>query len=303
MTNNQSQIKGILWMILHCLLISSIVIIAKFLGQNNYSEGQVVFFHSFVAFVILLPFAIYFEGKNIVKTKLFMWHLSRGILGTASLFLYFFALKFIPLNDGRALALLSPVVTFIFAVIFFKEVLDFSKIAVLIISLIGGYIIINPNGVHFHSASLLILLAMIMWSIIDLIVKKLSKSESSIKQLFFLSAFLSLFSLPFALSDWQTPHNSLDMFLLILIGVIFIFNSLALFLAIKHGDLTTIMPFDFCGMIFTMILSYLIFGEIIKNHVLLGSIIVFLSSLYLIYHESKKAKKFTKIAESNISKN
>ena len=102
--------------------------------------------------------------------------------------------------------------------------------------------------------------------------------------------------------EWKNPIELLDIFLLILIGIIFLFNSLAVFLAIKHAELTTITPFDFSGMIYTAILSYLIFDEIIKTSTLIGSIIVFVSSLYLIYHESKKAKDFSKISESNISK-
>ena len=302
MQNNKSQITGILWMILHCFLISSIVTIAKFLGHKNYSEGQVIFFHSFVALIILLPFALHFEGKKLLKTNLFSLHLLRGIIGTASLFIYFFALKFIPLTDGRALALLSPVITFIFAVIFIKENLNIKKSLALMLSLFGGYIIINPGNVSFHPMLFLILAAMIMWSVIDLIIKKLSKTESAIKQLFFLAAFSALFSLPFAIIDWQNPENFVEIFLLILIGVIFIFNSLAIFLAIKNADLTILTPIDFCGMIFTAILSYLVFGEIIKTNSLIGSIIVFSSSLYLIYQESKAAKELTKISEANLQK-
>ena len=118
----------------------------------------------------------------------------------------------------------------------------------------------------------------------------------------FPKGFLSLFSLPFAIFDWKNPENLLEIFLLTFIGIIFLFNSLALFLAIKHADLTTLMPIDFSGMIFTAILSYLVFGEIIKINTLIGSIIVFVSSLYLIYQESKKAKDFSKISEGNIQK-
>ena len=299
---NNNQIIGILWMILHCFLISCVVTIAKLLGQKGFAPMQIVFFHSFVALIVLSPFAIIKEGKNLIKTKKFSLHLSRGVLGVISLFFYFLALKSIPLTDGRAIALFSPVITFIFAVIFFKEKLDLKKGLALILSLIGGYIIINPAGVSFHIMSLLILVAMIMWSIIDLIIKKLSSTESSVKQLFYLTFFLSLFSAPFAIYSWKTPENSLDIFLLIFIGVIFLINSLSVFLAIKHADLTTLTPIDFSGMIFTAILSYWVFSEVIKINTLIGSVIVFLSSLYLIYQESRAGKELARISESNIQK-
>ena len=100
MSSKQNQLTGILWMILHCFLISSVVTIAKFLGKNNYGEGQIVFFHSFVAFIILLPFAIHFEGKKLLKTKLFNLHLLRGILGNYFTIFIFLRLKIYSLN-GR----------------------------------------------------------------------------------------------------------------------------------------------------------------------------------------------------------
>jgi len=297
-----TQLIGILWMIIHCFLISIVVALAKLLGQKGFGVMQIVFFHSFVAFLMLLPIGIFKEKKELIKTKHFNLHLWRGILGAASLFLYFFALKFVPLTDARAVALFGPVITFIFAIAFVKEKLNFKKTSALILSLIGGYIIINPAGVSFQMMSLLILVAMIMWSIIDLIINKISKTESAFKQMFFLTGFMSLFSIIFAISDWKTPENSLEIALLILIGAIFFFNSLAIFYAIKNADLTTIMPFDFSGMIFTAILSYFIFSEIIKTNTLVGSIIVFISSLYLVYHEGKSAKKLTEIGEANTQK-
>ena len=204
----------------------------------------------------------------------------------------FLGVKFVPLTDGRAIALFYPVITFIFAVIFLKEKLDRMKLTALISSIIGGYIIINPGSVSFHKESLFILLAVIMWSIIDLIIKKMS-NESTLKQLFFLTGFLSLFSLPFAIYYWQNPSNIIEILLFILIGIMFLLNVISMLLAIKYADLTVIMPFDFAGMVFTVILSFVIFSEVIKTNTLIGSLIVFVSSAYLIYHQSKKVKKLT----------
>lgn len=302
MTSSNNQIVGILWMLLHNLLISTVVVIAKFLGESGFSEAQIVFFHSFVAFVILLPFAAHFEGRAMFKTEKFKLHFVRGFLGVISLLLYFYVLKFIPLTDARALALFNPVITFIFAVIFLKELLNLKKSIALTLSLIGGYVIVNPGNVSFQMMSLLMILAMIMWSIIDLVIKNLSKTESVIKQLLYLTGLMSLFSLPFAIYSWKMPQNSLEIWLLLAIGVIFLFNSMSVFLAMRNADLTTIMPFDFSGLVFTAIISYFIFAEVMKLNTLCGSIIVFLSSLYLIYQETAFARKLNKIGEGNVQK-
>ncbi|MDA0902532.1 MAG: DMT family transporter, partial [Proteobacteria bacterium] len=247
MNKQNSQIIGISWMLLHCLLISVLVTMAKFLGSQGFATMQIVFCQSFVGFVLLLPFALRQHGLAIVKTKHLKLHFIRAALGATSLFLYFYALKFIPLTDGRAIALFNPVITFIFAVIFLKEAMDIKKAAMLLLALIGGYVIINPNSVSFHikdpyqssfffeflrclktstahvplstlrcgfsnaskffekwqfaevfAMSLLVVAAMFMWSAIDLIIKKISKDEPNLRQLFFFMGLMSLLSLPFA---------------------------------------------------------------------------------------------------------
>ena len=300
--SSNNQLLGISWMLLHCLLISLVVTIAKALGQMGFDPIQVVFLHSFVAFLVLLPISVIREGKNILKTKKFHLHFARGFLGVVSLYLYFYALKFIPLNEGRAIALFSPVITFIFAIIFLKEKLDIKKSAALILSLLGGYIIIGPSDASFHMMFLFILLAMIMWSCTDLILKSLSKTESNLKQIFYLTGLLSFLSFPFALQNWSTPTTQLEIILTISIGLIFLANSIAIFLAIKHADLTTVMPFDFSGMIFTAIISFFSFHEIIHLNTFIGALIIFLSSLYLIYHENRSTKNLMKTSRYNVEK-
>ena len=229
-------------------------------------------------------------------------HLLRSSLGTASFITYFFALKFVALNDARAIALFGPIITFVFGVFFIKEPINNKKTLALIVSLLGGLIIINPSSPSFHIALFLVIISMLLWSAIDLIIKKMSQSESTTKQLFFLTGLLSLFSFIPTIYLWKTPGTLYEIFLLIFIGFLFFINAIAIFSAIKNANLTTIMPFDFSGMIFTAIISYFVFNEMIKLNTIAGAIIVFLSSLYLIYHESKSGKELAKIAETNVGR-
>ncbi len=171
--------------------------------------------------------------------------------------------------------------------------MDNKKIVVIILSLIGGFIIINPNSPSFHPALFLIIIAIFMWSIIDMAIKKISKTESNVKQMLFLTFLSSLFCLIPTILYWKNPVSIHEISLLILMGVLFVINVTAVFLAFKNSEVTTIMPFDFSGMIFTTILTYFIFNEVINFNIALGSIIIFGSSLYLIFHEKVKYKNLT----------
>ena len=278
-------------MIFHCFIISCVVIVAKILGMMGYNSVQIVFFNSFVAFLLILPFAIAkYNFKRVFKTKILHLHFLRAFLGVISMVIYFFSLKFVALNDARAVALLGPVISFIFGIFFLKERVNNKKTIALMFIFIGGAIIIDPNSPAFHPALFLVVVAMLMWSTIEVIMKKISKVESAIKQLLFLTGLMSLFSLVPSIYYWKTPVTNYEFSLLFLIGFLFCLNSIAIFLAIKNANLTTVMPFDFSGMIFTAGLTYLIFAEIITANTLVGSIVVFVSSLYLVFHERKVSK-------------
>ena len=89
MEDVKNKFIGIGWMLFHCLLISIIILIVKFLGLRGYHSIQIVFFHSVVAFIILLPYAILKEGINIVRIAKPYLYILKGSLWLLSLFFYF----------------------------------------------------------------------------------------------------------------------------------------------------------------------------------------------------------------------
>lgn len=234
-TLKHTQHTGIFLMLLHCLASSSVVVIAKLLGQIGYSSAQVVFFYSFIAFLLILPFGLKKYSKNLFKTQKLHLHIIRSTLTTVSLIIYFFALEFVNLNDARAVALFNQVITFIFGVFLIKEDIDNKKIIALITSLIGGTIIINPSSPTFHIALLLVIIVIFMWSFVDLIIKKMSKTESTIKQLCFLTGFLSLFSFIPTICFWKTPNGIYEISLLVFIGLLFLIKAITIFFKDPNG--------------------------------------------------------------------
>ena len=55
--------------------------------------------------------------------------------------------------------------------------------------------------------------------------------------------------------------------------------------ALREGDTSIIMPFDFLKLIWAVSIGYLFFFEVPSLNVWIGSIIIFLSTLYIAYRE------------------
>ena len=93
-----------------------------------------------------------------------------------------------------------------------------------------------------------------------------------------------------ALFFWQTPTIKELIFLLI-IGVCGTAGQMLLAQALRQGDTSIIMPFDFLKLIWAVCIGYLFFFEVPTINTWVGSIIIFLSTLYIAYREKLLSKK------------
>lgn len=279
-------------MIFHCLLISTMSVMIRFLAGELHPL-QITFFHNIVAFVLVLPLALYKKQYRHAPGTLSL-HLGRGALGAFSMAAYFYAMTVIPLTQARAIALTGPLVSSVFAVIFLKEKIGIHRSVALVAGFVGGGVVLQPGGEDFSYAALLVVMAVLMWGCTDMILKKLGTLEQPMTQLVYLTGIMSLLTLPAALYVWQTPQGLLAWGLLIGIGVIFLINVMAVFYAFKYADVTAIMPFDFSGMVFVTVLAYLVFGEVIDEYTLIGAVVIILSSLYVIYREARRNKTISR---------
>lgn len=285
--NNKTQITGISWMILHCLLISIMsAMVREISGQFHVFE--IVFFHNFVAFLLMVPFIFTGGRHKHLKTTKLKLHLSRAVLGVISLAMYFYAFTVIPLTEARAIALTGPLVSSLLAVVILKEKTGWHRTLALIIGFAGALIILKPGTASFSYVSMMVAAAVGMWAIIDLIIKVMSRSESTATQLFYLTGLMAVFSLPGAIYYWKTPSSYEQYLWLIGLGVIFLVNCMAVFNAYKNADITVVMPFDFSGMVFTTIIAYFAFSEVIDIPTAIGSVVIIISSVYIARREARK---------------
>ncbi|MDB2414833.1 DMT family transporter [Rickettsiales bacterium] len=283
---NNRQIVGIGWMVLHCFLISAMSAMIKNISEE-FHVLQIAFTHNFVAFILMFPVILTGNRYKNLKTKKVHLHILRAFLGAISLAMYFYAFTVMPLTQARAIALTGPLVSSLFAVLFLNEKMGWYRISALIIGFVGALVILRPGTDSFTYVSLMVISSVFMWAIIDIIIKTLGKTESTSSQLFYLTGLMSLFTLPGAVYFWKTPENYEQIVILFLLGAIFVVNVAAVFNAFKNADVTVIMPFDFSGMVFTTIIAYLIFSEIIDFYTAVGSMIIVVSSVYIARREAK----------------
>ena len=88
---------------------------------------------------------------------------------------------------------------------------------------------------------------------------------------------------------WETPTLK-DLFFLMLIGISGTSAQMLLAQALRQGDTSIIMPFDFLKLIWAVAIGYLFFFEVPSINIWIGSMIIFLSTLYIAYRERVLSK-------------
>ncbi len=297
MTSGNNSIKSIGFFIIHCLLFSCIATLTKYLMQYSISIFQILVIQTFFACLILFLF-----DRNIFKPfpkreQLFAYFI-RALFWIGGTVLFFMSLQLVELSMAIALSFSTPLFTTILAIVILKETPHKDCMIALIFGFIGVLIVLKPAFLDFAPQHLMVILACMLWSVTDIMIKIMGKDNKNSTITWFYFFFSFLFLIIFIiilklLGEFYSPSISLVIILdlsiahiviLILISIFFIGNIMLLTHSYKIADLTRIQPFSFTSIIFVSILSYIVFGEIITISTIIGSIVIIASTSFIAYN-------------------
>ena len=149
--------------------------------------------------------------------------------------------------------------------------------------------IIRPGMAALDPGSLLVLGSSAVWAGALILLKMLSRTESSLTMTAYMAVFLTPLSSIAAAFVWQWPTLE-DLCWFALMGSVGTIGHLCLAQAFREADATVVLPVDFLRLIWSSLYGYLLFNEVPVLYVWIGGIVIFLSTLYLAYREAKVAR-------------
>ena len=279
----KSTIIGIFWMIMTSFFFVGVFVTVKYIG-NDVPASQSAFLRYLFGTLILIPIIL----KSLKKTNkpLMKKFMIRGIFHAIGVTLWFYSMTVITMAEVTAIGFLTPIFICIGASFLFKEKITGFRFFAIIISFIGALIILRPGLKLFETGHGCMLFAAFVFSFSYLMVKQVSEEKSSTEIVGFLSLFTTLFLIPMAIYDWESINNT-NLFLLFLTAIIATCGHITMTMAIKSAPMVVIQPFTFLQLVWSVILGFILFNENIDIFVIIGGIIILLSTSYLTFHESK----------------
>jgi drug/metabolite transporter (DMT)-like permease len=193
-------------------------------------------------------------------------HLLRGVSQTTSQSLLLIAFSLMPLASATAINFSSPLFATLASAIFLKEAIGPQRAMALVVGFLGVLIVTNPGSEAFQVGALFALGNAILFGTVTSVTFGLS--------------MLFAFKMP----------TGLDTLWLLLNGA---GNGIAQYWwtrAIHMAPTGAVVPFNYLNLVWAALLGFAIWGDVPTIGLVIGSAIVVGSGLFLLWHETRKAR-------------
>ncbi len=210
--------------------------------------------------------------------------IARGTVGAFALMFVYYAVTTLPLAEATVLQYLHPVFTAILAFFFLKEVIQRSTIICIMMSLLGLFIIIQPNLQTSTMVSYpwISIIAGVMGAfgsaVAYIIIKKLTKTDDSSVIIFYFPVVAFPISMLMLGSDFVMP-SLLATCLLILVGIFTQVGQVGLTKALDCADANKATAYAYVQVLFSVFIGWAYFNEIPVLTTIIGGSLIMLAAL------------------------
>ena len=290
MKQRAENAKGIVFMLLAMAAFAGGDVLIKMTGVFL-SPGQTMFILVGSGLVIFSIIAR-LNGENLKDARAFKpILLVRYASEMVGLMAMVVSLNKVSLPIVGAVSQAAPILVAGGAVIFLKEVVSWRRWTSIAIGFIGVLCVIQPGDEGFDFAVIWPVLALIAFSIRDLVTRLTPQDISSAS----IATFTMASALPFTMA-WVLFNDEFFIppeFNLMLVACMVIFGSggyLFLVSSLRVGELSSIMPFRYSRIVFLLVLGTVLFDERPTFPMLFGSFLIITSGIYIIWRQKMVAQ-------------
>lgn len=285
--NLSQEGQGIFYAIATCFFASILIALVRHLS-SEFHIFFIVMVRNFFGLVFFLP-QIIKNHNDVFKTNRIGLHIFRGLNGVTSMFLWFYVVKVLPLSEAVSISFIMPILTTVAAVYILKEKIRTHTWIGTFIGFVGILIILRPGFREFNPAYFFSFASVGLWVISNLLVKVMTKTEKPQTIVAYMSLIMLIASIPFAFPYMQ-PIDFEHFCYFAALGLASNLTHICLSHSYAKADLSLMQSFDFTRLIFTAIISYFFFGEIIDIWVVVGSLVILCGMLVVMPRRKKKEK-------------
>lgn len=248
-------------------------------------SAQLVFLRGVMASGLVLAVACLLGARRQLGGVLQPRVAARAAVDAVGTFMYLLSLFHLPLANATAINLSVPLFMIVFAVWFLRERPGAARWTAVGLGFAGVLLVVQPRGEGFNAWALLCLAGTLVHAARDLMTRRIPPATPSIVVTLATALAITLLTgamLPF--QGWQAV--TLREFALL--GAASAFLASGYFLIIqcmRQGDVSLTAPFRYAGVLFAVLLGYLVWGDVPNAWAWAGITLLVASGLYVVHGE------------------
>ena len=212
----------------------------------------------------------------------------RGVIDAVASMTFLTALFHLPLGNATAINLASPLFITAFAIYYFKERVTFQRGAFILLGFSGVLMVVQPASDGFNVYGVICVVATLLHAARDTLTRVISLRIPVLLITLSTAVAVSIGSGLATLTQTWAPVTEAN--LLMLFGAS-VFLSLAyyfLIVAMRSGEMSLVAPFRYSGLLFALLIGYLVWEELPNLMAWTGILLLVVSGLMILREENLK---------------
>lgn len=274
------------------------------LAAKSYSISEIVMYRGLVGVVMLAALTGWQGGT--LRTSAASAHVSRGLVGVLSLWLWFYAIARLPLATAVTLNYMSPIWTALLLVCAAwwhgRKGVQWPLVAAIGISFAGVTLVLRPAfAAQNWAGGLMALGSGMLAALAYLLVRRLSRQgEPEYRVVFYFSLMNVVAGLVGAALPGGSPENAAwhghswtGVALLLALGIAGTLGQVALTRAYRAGKTLVVANLQYSGIVFSSAWGILLWGDLLDWHVWLGIAIILASGCAATFYNQRASAPST----------
>lgn len=290
---------GISFTLAAFLILSMFSALNKYVQEIGFPTSQVMLFDGFVGAICMIAVAWQQKDLKGLRMKNVPQQVFLMVINVGAAFCYFRAYPHLPLVTAYLIAFTGPMLISLLSAIFLKEKMVWQQGVALVVGFAAvafSLLAKNAGGesILFDPAKLPAIINMasgtLLFCIAQVMVRKLSETESTWSFPFYFYLGMLFVATVFFHDQFIMPQTPRDWTLLSLLGVFDAASLAMMYLALKYARAATVMPFQYSGIIWMVIIDLVVWNKPPSVSELIGASVLVLAGIYMVSFERSRKK-------------
>lgn len=283
-----AAVRAALWMAGTLASISLLAIAGREV-MRTLPTMDMIFYRSWISLpIVVLIATLSGQGIGVFATRRLGLHAWRNAAHLAGQFTWFWAITQIPLADVFALEFTTPLWVALLAPFILRERMTAPRLATVLLGFAGALVVIRPTGMAIGLGTASALACAVAYAFSYMAIKQLTRTESPITILFWLSLFQGIYTTVLTAGHLAWPQPTAWAWL-VLIAVCGLAGHYCIARAFALADATIVTPMDYLRVPLIAVVGWLIYLEPLDPFVLVGGAIIAVANIVNLVAERRSA--------------